>query len=205
VAQVLSIVGAGGHAKVVIATAISAGWDAANIQIFDDSPTIIGTRVLHLTVQGGTAAVLADRHASVVLAIGHNPTRARLARDAACQFATLIHSSAIVHASVVIGAGSVVFAGAIVQPDTRIGKHAIINTAASVDHDCVLGDVVHIAPGARLAGTVTVGDGSFIGIGAVVTPGRSIGAGATVGAGAAVIRDVPAGATVVGVPARAKA
>ena len=78
----------------------------------------------------------------------------------------------------------------------------IVNTRASVDHGCQIGAFAHVAPGVALAGDVNVGEGAFIGIGAAVVPGRSIGAWATVGAGASVVRDVAAGTTVVGVPAR---
>ena len=78
----------------------------------------------------------------------------------------------------------------------------MINTSASIDHDCVLGECVFIAPGARLGGNVRVGDLSFIGIGASVLPGCALGRNVTVGAGAVVIGDVPDNVTVVGVPAR---
>ncbi len=72
----------------------------------------------------------------------------------------------------------------------------------SVDHEVSIGAFAHIAPGASLAGYVTVGDGALVGVGASVTPGRTIGAWSTVGAGSAVVRDVPPGATVAGVPAK---
>ena len=214
----LFVIGAGGHAKVVIATAqsmlvIGASTSDGSSRSFhsmwpeilvgDDNPATHGRRLLGITVEGDSASALDNPFVSAVLAIGNNSARARLFQPARCRFPTLVHHQAIVHDSVRIGVGSVVFAGAIIQPDTVIGALAIINTAASVDHDCVLGDAVHIAPGARLAGGVTVGARSFIGIGAVVAPGITIGDDVIVGAGAAVVRDIPSGTTAVGVPARA--
>jgi sugar O-acyltransferase (sialic acid O-acetyltransferase NeuD family) len=212
----LFVIGAGGHAKVVIATAQSMLMpyvdDDGNrgsqsiwpeIRVCDDNAATHGRQVLGFTVEGASASVLSNPLVSAVLAIGNNAGRAQLAAAARCRFATLVHHQAILHASVRIGVGSVVFAGAIIQPDTVIGALAIINTGASVDHDCVLGDAVHIAPGARLAGGVTVGARSFIGIGAVVAPGITIGDDVIIGAGAAVVRDIPSGTTAVGVPARA--
>jgi serine acetyltransferase len=71
-----------------------------------------------------------------------------------------------------------------------------------VEHECELGEAVHVAPGACLAGRVRVGAYAFIGIGAQVIQCLAVGEGATVGAGAVVIADVPDGATAVGVPAR---
>ena len=78
----------------------------------------------------------------------------------------------------------------------------ILNTGATVDHDCVIGDAVHIAPGSHLAGNVTLEEGVFLGIGTVVIPGRRIGAWTRVGAGAAVVHDLAANVTAIGVPAR---
>jgi acetyltransferase-like isoleucine patch superfamily enzyme len=83
-----------------------------------------------------------------------------------------------------------------------VGHNSIINTRASVDHDCVIGAHVHLAPGVTLSGGVTVGEGTHIGTGAVVIQGMTIGPRAIVGAGAVVVADVPAGAVVLGVPAR---
>ena len=93
-------------------------------------------------------------------------------------------------------------AGSVIQTDARIGSHAIINTSASIDHDCVVGSYAHIAPGAVLTGIITVENGSFIGAGTVVIPGKRIGEWATVGAGATVVRDIPKYCTAVGTPAK---
>ena len=94
------------------------------------------------------------------------------------------------------------FAQAVVQPGSRLGEGCIVNTAATVDHDCTLGAFVHISPGAHLAGGTQVGEDSWIGIGACTRQQVRIGSGVTVGAGAAVVGDVADGLTVAGVPAR---
>jgi sugar O-acyltransferase (sialic acid O-acetyltransferase NeuD family) len=196
----LHVIGSGGHATVVIATAEAAGFRIASVH--DDAESRWGQRVLGHAVAGPTSAVLEDPSALAVLAIGDNTVRRRLAVRARCRFATVIHPTAVVHPSVVIGEGVVIFAGVIVQPRTTIGAHGILNTACSVDHDCVLGEVVHLAPGVRLAGSVRIGEGGFLGIGSVVIPGISIGGWTTVGAGAAVARDLDERVVAVGVPAR---
>ena len=194
------VVGSGGHAKVVIATARAAGHEVAAIA--DDDPARWGQRVLGVEVAGPSAAVLDDPTAHAVLAVGANRARQRLADAARCRFVSVIHPSAVIDATVRIAGGSVVFAGAVIQPDAAIGAHAIINTGASIDHDCAIGDFVHIAPGVRLAGDVALGDGVFLGVGTVVIPGVRVGGWATVGAGAAVIDDLPDGTVAAGVPAR---
>lgn len=198
----LIVVGAGGHAKVVIATAEAAGVEVA--AVVDDDPARHGERLMGVAVAGRVAPVLADPDAQVVLAIGSGRVRQRLAAGARCRFATLVHPSAVVHRSVTLGPGTVVFAGAVIQPDTRVGAHVIVNTAASIDHDGAIGDYVHVAPGTRLAGNVTLEDGVFLGIGTVAIPGVRVGAWTTVGAGAAIVGDLPAHALAVGVPARVR-
>lgn len=194
------VVGSGGHAKVVIATARAAGHEVAAVA--DDDPARWGQRVLGVEVAGPAAATLDDPGALAVLAIGANRSRQRLASAARCRFATVVHPGAVIDPTVRIGPGSVVFAGTVIQPDAVIGAHAIVNTGASIDHDCAIGDFAHIAPGVRLAGDVALGDGVFFGIGAVAIPGVRVGGWTTVGAGAAVIDDLPAGTVAAGVPAR---
>ena len=92
--------------------------------------------------------------------------------------------------------------GAIVQSCVQVGKHSIINTGASVDHDCVLGDFVHVSPHATLCGNVSVGEGTWIGAGAVVIPGICIGKNCIIGAGSVVVKDLPDGVKAYGNPCK---
>ncbi len=71
-----------------------------------------------------------------------------------------------------------------------------------VEHDCVIGEFVTFAPGAKVNGNVTIGDHAYIGSNAVIRQGLTIGAGATIGMGAVVTKDVPPGVTVIGNPAK---
>lgn len=144
-----------------------------------------------------------DRSAhEMLICIGDARKREELVDRYPGPWATAIDPSAIVSGRASIGEGSMIFQGAIVQTNSRIGRHVIVNTAASVDHDCEVGDFVHLAPHTTLCGFVRVERGAFIGAGATIIPGVTVGEHATVGAGAVVIRDVPPNAVVAGVPAR---
>lgn len=101
-----------------------------------------------------------------------------------------------------VGEGTVLMAGSVVNSDTVIGKHCIVNTKASVDHDCDVSDFSSLAPGVTLGGTVTVGEFSAISVGASVAHSKVIGAHTVVGAGAVVVRDIPSLVVAYGIPAR---
>jgi UDP-N-acetylbacillosamine N-acetyltransferase len=116
--------------------------------------------------------------------------------------ATAIHPQAIIASDVQIGQGSVAAAGAVINPGSHIGEQVIINTCASVDHECRIANGVHICPGAHLAGRVMVGMATWVGIGAIVVDRVRIGAGTLIGAGAVVVNDIPDGVVAYGVPAR---
>ncbi|HEX8091381.1 MAG TPA: acetyltransferase [Blastocatellia bacterium] len=194
------VIGAGGHAKVVISNLRAAGYSVTDV--YDDDRGRWGTSVLGVPVRGAIAELAHAGRRVAVIAIGDNRVRERLAREIDMEWVTVAHPLSYIHSSVRLGEGSVVSAGAIIQPDAFIGAHAIINTGATVDHDCVVGDFAHLAPGVRLAGGVRIAAGAFLGTGAIVIPCRSVGEWAVIGAGGVVVRDIPAGATAVGIPAK---
>ncbi|MFN4034210.1 MAG: acetyltransferase [Fimbriimonadales bacterium] len=199
----LIVLGAGGHAKVVISTAHALGYAVS--ALYDDAPEKQGTTILGAPVMGSIEQFAENDDPKVMyfIAVGDNRARKRIySRKPNASWATLIHPHAWIHSSVKIASGTLVCAGVVIQPDAVIGQHCIINTTASVDHDCSLSDFVHIGPGARLTGGVKVEEGSLLGAGCVVLPGVCVGAWSVVGAGAVVLDDVPSGVIVAGVPAR---
>jgi len=198
----LVVIGGGGHAKVVIATARAVGYEVTGI--LDEDETKYGKFVLDVPIIGGLDLLRSGMYERAVIAIGDNRERQRIAHyyKGFCTWVTLIHPFSFVHSTCSIGDGTVAFAGVVIHPESIIGEHCIVNTSALVDHDCILGDFVHVGPGVRLTGGAKVEEGAFVGTGAVVIPKRTVGAWSVVGAGAVVIEDVRPYSKVVGVPAK---
>jgi sugar O-acyltransferase (sialic acid O-acetyltransferase NeuD family) len=143
---------------------------------------------------------------AVVLGIGFPAPRLRVARlyESAghITFPTLVHPSASIDGPVTMGKGVCVTAHCSMTGDIAIDDFVLLNHQVTVGHDTRIGRASIINPGANISGKVDIGEGVLIGTGAAVLQELSIGDGAIVGAGAVVTRDVPAGVTVVGVPAR---
>lgn len=202
------ILSAGDHAMVVADILLrmqEAGANVAPIGYLDDNPALANQQFLGLPVLGGVGDLHAVPHDAIVVAIGQNGIRKKLFEDLRSQgeaFIVARHPSAIIAPDVTIGPGSMICAGAIVNPGSVIGANVILNTGCTVDHHNHIGDHAHVAPGVHLGGEVVIGEGTLVGIGAVVILLRTIGDWVTVGAGSVVTRDLPAGVTAVGVPAR---
>ena len=194
------VIGAGGQAKVVIRALLESNCSVAGV--FDDQIDLQKTSILGVPVIGLIDDIQQQPAYPVIVGIGDNRTRQAIVQRLDVEWATVIHPSAVVDPTVKLGVGSVVMAGAVIQVDTFIHDHVIVNTAASVDHDCVIGNFSHVAPGAHLAGECRIGDGVLIGVGAAVIPQIEIGEWTVVGAGAAVVNNVPSDQVVAGVPAR---
>ncbi len=199
-AKPIFILGAGGHAKVVLSALWRAGHHVAGL-VAPESGSVLGAPIL------GDDSVLAGRQDDVLLAngIGGQASRIRLFDDLLGQgfrFVSVVDVTAILAEDVVMADGTQILAGAVVQPGVRLGAGCIVNTRAAIDHDCILGRHVHIAPGAVLCGGIVIEDGVHVGAGAILRDGIRVGAGAMVAMGAVVTQDVTAGGRVAGVPAR---
>jgi sugar O-acyltransferase (sialic acid O-acetyltransferase NeuD family) len=202
------ILGAGGHAQVVadiLLRAHQAGVSAHPIGFLDDDSRLVGTTIMGLRVLGIIAQLDEFDHDAIIVAIGHNRTRARLfesVRARGEQIVNAVHPAAVIAPDVHLGLGVMICAGVVVNTGTVIGDDVILNTGCTVDHHNHIGNYAHIAPGVHLGGDVTIGEGTLVGIGASVIPQRTIGAWSVIGAGAVVIDDIPAHVTAVGMPAR---
>jgi len=95
-------------------------------------------------------------------------------------------------------------AGTVINPEARIGKGCIVNTSSSIDHDCGIGDYVHIAVGAHICGTVQIGNNTWIGAGATISNNIDVCSDCLIGAGAVVVKNITEPGTYIGVPARIK-
>lgn len=200
------VVGAGGHAKVCVELLRAMGLqvDYCIGSGDGDARTCVGVPILQGDEHIGRLRE-EENYQEAFVAIGSNRLREKLAAKVVAHGYRLVNAispSAMISPSARLGTGVAIMAGATVNADSEIADLAIINTGATVDHDCRIGRAVHIAPQCGLAGNVAVGDGSMLGIGCKVIPEQTIGANVLLGAGSVVISSIPDGVTAVGVPAR---
>lgn len=190
----INLYGAGGHAKVILDIVEAQGNEVG--VVYDDNPQSDIINGKKIVKPHGLLST------PIIISIGSNIIRKKIAQNNDLDYATAIHPSAIISPYSKIGAGTVIMQGSIVQSDVVIGNHCIINSGSSIDHECVIGDYVHISPHATLCGNVKIGEGSWIGAGTTIIPGIKIGEWCVIGAGSTVIFDVPDNTVVVGSPAK---
>ena len=197
------VYGAGGHAKVVIDMIECRGIH--EIAFLIDDACLKGSRFCGYEIAGGRedleAAARAAGVTGGIIAIGDNKDRSRLAGwlgERGFEAITAVHPSAQIGSGVMIGGGTAIMPGTVINRDAILGPHVIVNTNASVDHDCCLGAFSHIAPGSTLCGTVKVGEGTLVGAGSTIIPNLTIGKSVIIRAGSTVVRDMPDAASVLG-------
>jgi sugar O-acyltransferase (sialic acid O-acetyltransferase NeuD family) len=205
------VLGAGGHATVVIDLLLKLGRTV--VAAVGPQPgrarQLLGVPVEHEEI----VSVQHPNEIDLALGIGmptERPIEGLATRRAVAErfrahgyrFPPLVHPSAVLGAHCTIGEGAQVMAGTVLQPGCSVEAFVIVNTGARVDHDCVLGEGCHVAPSATLGGNVRVGAGALVGIGATVRQGVGIGERALIGGGAMVIADVGDGERRLGVPAK---
>lgn len=198
------VIGAGGHAKVCIELLQAMGEKIAYCIGGADSPNAcVGVPVLI-----GDENLLRLRsvgYSRLFVAIGSNRLREHLASlgiEQGYQLVNAISPHASISPTTRLGIGIAVMAGVVINAEANISDLVIVNSGATIDHDCQIGKAVHIAPKCGLAGSVVVGRQSMLGIGCSVIPGISIGDNAVIGAGSVVIHNIDSQVTAVGVPAK---
>lgn len=201
------IYGAGGLGRVVLdIVRLQRRWPV--LAFLDSDPALAGTAVEGVPVRGAIEVVqrCCDEGAThAIVAIGGNETRCLLAaelRRRGLSLASAIHPTATIAHSARLSEHVIVGPRAAICVHATVGPHSVVSSANIVDHDCQVGVGVFLESAARLAGGVVVEDRARIGVGAAVIPQKRVGAHAFVAPGSVVIRDVPAGEAVRGVPAR---
>ena len=203
------IIGASGHAKVIID--IVEKQNVFKIIGLIDTFKETGTRVDDYTILGTEdelpKLIIEYKIFGGIIAIGDNFLRMKIAQKVTTiipdfQFVTAIHPKAIISKKVLICDGSVIMAGVVVNNNSYIGKHTILNTNCSVDHDCIIREFSSIAPGAILGGNVEINICSAISLGANVIENISIGKHTIVGAGALVVNSIGDNEIAYGIPAK---
>jgi sugar O-acyltransferase (sialic acid O-acetyltransferase NeuD family) len=170
------------------------------------SPSVNGHRALTYTEWLSEPAD--DRYVSIAIANGR--VREKLVERCFADGVSFIEVRArnvIQMDNVIIGEGAILSPFVTLTSNIRIGRHFHANLYSYVEHDCVIGDFVTFAPGVMCNGNVKIEDHAYIGAGAMIRQGKPgkpliVGRGAVVGMGAVVTKDVAAGVTVVGNPAR---
>jgi sugar O-acyltransferase (sialic acid O-acetyltransferase NeuD family) len=209
----VSIYGGGGFAREVawLVQSCSVPPDDYEVACFvDDNETAHGTTLNGVPVMDLQTARARFPHALMVGGVGSPQTRQHLMEKAAgvgFDFATIIHPRVERSEWIEVGAGTVICAGNILTTNIVLGRHVQINLDCTVGHDVIMGDYTTLAPGVHVSGCVRLGQRVYVGTGAVIINGTQelpllIGDDAIIGAGACVIKSVPPGLTVVGVPAR---
>ena len=204
------VIGAGGHARVTADALLASGSKVAGF--IDADPKLHGTVILGIPVLGGDEVLSEPQFADNALVNGiggagdqRRPSLRRQIQERlealGRRFVGTRHPMALVSPFAVVDGTAQLFAASVVQSGAQIGKGAIVNTGAIVEHDSYVGDFTHCAPGSVVCGDVRIDENSHIGAGAVVRQGIHLAGGAIVGAGAVVVRDYEGRGPLCGVPA----
>ena len=208
--QKVVLLGAGGHAKVVLDALRAQGIRVDGVVDPELAKTETVWRALPVLGSDSDFLELDPKDFVLVNGVGSLPgnnLRQKLFekfKSAGFDFLSVVHTSTFIGSGVMLGEGVQIMAGSIIQPDCQVGKNSIVNTGAIVDHDCMIGENVHIAPGVTISGNAVIEDGVHIGTGASVIQGVIIGRGTVIGAGTVVVKSVPEYSKLIGIKPRLK-
>jgi sugar O-acyltransferase (sialic acid O-acetyltransferase NeuD family) len=196
------IVGAGGHAKVIIEALLLSGVEIIGCTSLNDK---IGILCQGIRVLGGDDVIFSYKPEDIMLANGigslpNQSTRWDLAvkmRARGFKFMSVKHPSIIISKNVKLEEGVQIMAGSIIQSGVIIGQDSIINSGSILDHDCLIGSQCHISPGVTLSGGVQIDNRTHIGTGTVVIQNVVVGSDTVIAAGSVIYQDIPNNITLI--------
>jgi sugar O-acyltransferase (sialic acid O-acetyltransferase NeuD family) len=196
--KTIAIIGAGGHAKVIV-NLIKELKIYRIVGFYDDdeNSTLYDIKYLGKTIN------LDNSIENFIIGIGNNKIRKKIyEKNQNVNWHSLIHPKSIIAENIIIGEGTVVCAGCIIETDVSIGKQCIINTGCNINHECCIDDFTDISPSATICGQVNIGKSSFIGANCTILQCISIGDKCIIGAGSVIIKNTTNNAKIVGNPGR---
>lgn len=191
----VAVIGAGGHAKVIVDIIEKNGDEVVCfIEELGDKK-----EYLKLPVFSTISSIIEIyENLKFVIGIGDNSARERISAAYNLEWYTAIHPNAVIGSHTIIGKGTVVMANVVINSYSRIGEHTILNTGSIVEHDCVIGNYVHISPKVAICGNCIIGHNSWIGAGATVINNIKIVDDTIIGAGTCVLKNIEEKGTYVG-------
>lgn len=172
------------------------------IDDFEEESEYYGTRRIHFS---SCSRYMADEEVEFVIAVGEPSARKLLAdriKISGYRLAVLVDSTAIVSETATLSPGCIVAPGAIVSSKVQLDENCMIGYHAIIGHDAHVKRDTIVCPKATVGGKSIVGERCFLGVNSSMKQEVNYGNDVIVGMGAVVFRDVEAGNTVVGNPAR---
>ena len=196
------VLGAGGHAKVILDMLVRSGRKIQGIIAPDK---VAGESLFGFKIIGDDKVISGFLPNSVELANGvgalpytkHRWELAEKMRKQGYSFTTVIHPSAIVANDVKLADGVQVMAGVIIQPGTSVGRDSIINTGVLLDHDCNVAQNCHLASGVICSGEVNIEECVHIGAGTSIIQNINVGKNSVIAAGSVIYKDIEKGRIVI--------
>lgn len=205
------LIGAGGHCASVLDSLITS-YDYNSIGIVDKEYTkesekeLLGVPIIgsdedlpRLFESGYTEAFI------TVGSIGDTGIRRLLynkVKEIGFHIPNILDKTCIVSHWCTLCEGIYVGKNAVINTNAKINNMAIINTSSTVEHDCNIGEFVHVSPGSVICGGVVINRDTHIGAGSVIRQGIHIGASSIIGLSSVVVRDIPNEVTAFGNPCR---